>query len=98
MRQAAKSVLRVAPVAMAQPPAVRPIAQYSALRPHLACAVPLAFTAALLALTVAPSISQNPRLTWSFFGAGLVLTAWTALLFARLQASHGTRAIEVVLR
>ena len=39
-------------------------------------AVPLGFTAALLALTAVPRVQATPILTWSFWGAGAVLLIW----------------------
>src|SRR5687768_4817346 len=39
-------------------------------------AIPLAFTAALLALTAVPRVQATPILTWSFWGAGAVLLIW----------------------
>ncbi len=54
-------------------------------------ALPLAFTLALAVLTLLPSIRQNARVLWAFFGAAAVLLAWNAVLFA----SAGRRAFTV---
>lgn len=43
-------------------------------------AVPLAFTAALLALTALPRLQTTPILAWSFWGAAGVLLLWQAWL------------------
>ena len=50
--------------------------------PGRAFALPLIFTAALLAFALYPPVRQNPHLFWSFVGTGLVLLAWTAVLSA----------------
>ena len=50
--------------------------------PGRALALPLIFTAALLAFALYPPVRQNPHLFWSFVGTGLVLLAWTAVLSA----------------
>jgi Na+-translocating ferredoxin:NAD+ oxidoreductase RnfD subunit len=42
-------------------------------------------TAGLLALSLLPRIRSNETLTWSFWGAGVVLLLWQALLAARRQ-------------
>lgn len=43
-------------------------------------AVPLAFTAALLAMTALPRLQVSPIVTWSFWGAGAALLIWQVLL------------------
>ncbi len=43
-------------------------------------ALPLLFTAALLALTALPRLQSTPILTYSFWGAGAALLLWTAWL------------------
>ena len=40
--------------------------------------IPLAFTAGVLALTLAPRVLQSPRLNWSFWAAGGLLLIWQA--------------------
>jgi len=51
-------------------------------------AIPLAFTAALLALTALPRLQATPRLTWSFWAAGGVLLLWQAWLAFASPASR----------
>ena len=51
-----------------------------------AFAAPLAFTTALLALTLLPRVRQNEALTWSFWGAAAVLLVWLAVLALRARA------------
>ncbi|HJQ97357.1 MAG TPA: hypothetical protein VJ826_03530, partial [Candidatus Polarisedimenticolaceae bacterium] len=46
-----------------------------------AYALPLAFIAALLAMTALPYVHGNPRLLASFLGAGGALLAWTAAAY-----------------
>src|SRR5687767_47256 len=43
-------------------------------------AIPLGFTAGLLALTALPRVQATPLLTWSFWGAGAVLLIWQLFL------------------
>ena len=47
--------------------------------------LPLAFTLAMLALTAMPRLQTTPVLTWSFWGAGVVLILWNLLLFLRVS-------------
>jgi len=47
--------------------------------------VPLAFTAGLLALTLLPRLRATDRLLWSFWGAGVVLLGWLAVLAIRAR-------------
>lgn len=54
-------------------------------------AIPLAFTAGLLALTAIPRLQATPILTWSFWAAGAALLAWQLFL-----AFFGTRPFRVV--
>jgi hypothetical protein len=48
-------------------------------------AIPLAFTAALLALTALPRLQATPVLTQSFWGAGAVLVLWNLWLIFRFS-------------
>lgn len=59
-----------------------------------AFATPLAFTAALLALTLLPRIRANAALTWSFWGAAVVLLVWQALLAVQAQR-EGARSLRL---
>ncbi|HEX6214266.1 MAG TPA: hypothetical protein VFZ38_05575, partial [Vicinamibacterales bacterium] len=54
-------------------------------------AIPLGFTAALLAMTAMPRVQATPVLTWSFWGAGGVLLVWQILL-----AALGKRPFRIV--
>ncbi len=46
-------------------------------------ALPLAFTAGLLALTLLPRLQRSEQLLWSFWGAAGVLLAWLAAIAIR---------------
>ena len=48
--------------------------------PLVILALPLAFTASLLALTLLPRLQRSDALLWSFWSAGAVLLAWLALI------------------
>jgi hypothetical protein len=50
-------------------------------------ALPLAFTAALVALTAMPRLQTTPILTWSFWGAAAVLLLWNLWLFFRFSGT-----------
>ena len=50
-------------------------------------AVPLAFTAGLLALTLLPRLQRSPDLLWSFWGAGGILLIWLAVIATFAKAS-----------
>jgi Na+-translocating ferredoxin:NAD+ oxidoreductase RnfD subunit len=50
-------------------------------------AVPMAFTAAMLALTFLPRLQVSEHLLWSFWGTGAVLLGWLAILAVRGQVS-----------
>ena len=54
-------------------------------------AIPLAFTAALLAMTAMPRVQATPTLTWSFWAAGAALLVWQLLL-----AFAGRRPFRIV--
>jgi hypothetical protein len=56
-------------------------------------AVPLAFTAGLVAITVLPRFHVNPVLLWSFWGAAGVLLLWTLSLV--LTAKRPYRIVVV---
>ena len=50
-------------------------------------AVPLAFTAGLLALTLLPRLQRSDDLLWSFWGAGGILLIWLALISISAKAT-----------
>jgi hypothetical protein len=55
-------------------------------------AVPLGFTAALLAMTALPRVQATSVLMWSFWGAGAALVIWQLLLWAtRLRPDASPR-------
>jgi len=58
-------------------------------------ALPLIFTAALLALTALPRVQVTPFLTWSFWGAGAVLALWTAWLTLVAKPARPRRILFV---
>ena len=60
--------------------------------------LPLAFSAALGALTALPMVRQNPRLFAAFLGAVAVLGAWNAALFLWSRATGRLLKLEIVPR
>jgi hypothetical protein len=60
-------------------------------------ALPLLWTLSLLTFAAYPPVRQNPRLLWSFLGAGAILLAWNAAL---LLVSRSRRAfiLDISLR
>ena len=89
--------VRIDHMAPIPPTGLRPEAgnATSSLRP---LALPFAFTMALVALGLLPSIQQQPILRWSFWGAGGVLLALNAALLGVCRQRGRALAIEVVLR
>src|SRR5438067_2389613 len=73
-------------VAQVQPSAPAPWSVK--LPPARALCLPLMLIVALFAFTLYPPIRQNPRLLWSFVGAGSVLIVWTLLLLATAVRQH----------
>jgi len=63
-----------------------------------AYALPLGFALALLAMTALPYVHGNPRLLWSFLGAGGALVAWTAAAYAAAKRSGRELVLETVVR
>ena len=62
-------------------------------------AIPLAFTAVLLALTALPRVQATPVLTRSFWGAAAVLFLWNLWLIVRFSGkSHRPRIVGVAPR
>jgi hypothetical protein len=62
-------------------------------------ALPLAFTAALVALTALPRLQTSPVLTWSFWAAAAVLVLWNFWLFFRFSGkSRRPRIVGVAPR
>ena len=60
-------------------------------------AVPLAFTAGLLALTLLPRLQAAMALLWSFWGAGAILLVWLGASFARLPRALKTARRRIYL-
>ena len=52
----------------------------------------------LLGLGLLESVGQNPRLWWSFVGAGITLLTWIAVLFGSALRTGRTLTVEIVLR
>ena len=66
--------------------------------PQHLLALPLAFTAALAAMTLLSPVVRNTHLLWSFWGATASLIAWNGLLLAGALRRGWTLRVEVVLR
>jgi hypothetical protein len=64
----------------------------------LALALPLAFAAALAALSLLPSVQQHTALARSILGAAGFVAAWTGLFFYIAGPRHRAVGLEVVLR
>jgi hypothetical protein len=60
--------------------------------------LPLVLTGVLGLLAFLPRIQQNARLTWSFWGAVVVLLVWQAVLAVRLRGSGQGRRFVPLLR
>ena len=60
--------------------------------------MPLGLTLVLLGLGLLESVGQNPRLWWSFVGAGITLLTWIAVLFGSALRTGRTLTLEIVLR
>jgi hypothetical protein len=61
-------------------------------------ALPAAFVAILLALTLLPEVHENPRLLWSFLAPAGILLVWAALLAWDAVRQGRTLTLLVVLR
>jgi hypothetical protein len=68
------------------------------LSPGSALALPLLFTALMMAGAWYAPVHQSPRLLWSFLGTGVVLLAWNGILFASALHQRRRFTLEVVLR
>ena len=68
------------------------------LSPTWAVGLPLGLTLVLLGLGLLESVGQNPRLWWSFVGAGIALLTWIAVLFGSALRIGRTLTLEIVLR
>ena len=68
------------------------------LSPTWAVGLPLGLTLVLLGLGLLESVGQNPRLWWSFVGAGITLLTWIAVLFGSALRTGRTLTLEIVLR
>ena len=60
--------------------------------------MPLGLTLVLLGLGLLESVGQNPRLWWSFVGAGIALLTWIAVLLGSALRTGRTLTLEIVLR
>jgi hypothetical protein len=63
-----------------------------------ACLIPLAFTGALAAMTLLPSVGQHQRLQWSVMGAAAILAAWAIGLAVAGRARGRVLILDVSLR
>ena len=68
------------------------------LSPTWAVGLPLGLTLVLLGLGLLESVGQNPRLWWSFVGAGIALLTWIAVLLGSALRTGRTLTLEIVLR
>ena len=84
-----------AATSLAEPPAPAAVLRLSTAQ---AFALPLAFTLGLLALSQLPVVGRNPRLLWSFLGAGFALLAWSAVLFGTSLRNGRTFTLDIILR
>src|SRR5580704_10633114 len=75
-----------------------PSPTFRELSPGRAFALPLLFTAGLLAFCPYSPVRQNPRLLSSFLGAGAVLIVWDVLLLVSARRQSRVFRIELVLR
>ena len=60
--------------------------------------LPLAFTAALAAMSLLPVVMGNAHLRWAFVGAATVLGGWNGLLLAKTRRQRRVLTVNVVLR
>ncbi len=60
--------------------------------------LPLAFTAALAAMSLLPVVMRNAHLSWAFVGAAAVLGGWNGLLLASTRRQRRLLAVDIVLR
>jgi len=84
----------------AKPQAAVPprVARFTGLRPARALLLPLTFTLLLVAVGLSSAAPHNPRLLWSFLGAGASLLSWSAVLLALALRRGRTLAVDVDLR
>ena len=68
------------------------------LSPTWTVGLPLGLTLVLLGLGLLESVGQNPRLWWSFVGAGIALLTWIAVLFGSALRTGRTLTLDIVLR
>ena len=60
--------------------------------------LPILFVAGLVAFALYPGVRENPRLLWSFLGAGAVLAAWTLALLVGTRVTGRSLTLEIALR
>lgn len=92
----ATAVKRRAALKPQAPP--QPATRRASLSPARALAIPLAFTLLLAALGLASSVRAVPTLRWSFWGAAVVLLAWSAVLLVTAVRRRRLLSVEVSLR
>lgn len=64
----------------------------------MAVALPLAFAAAVAAITLVPSVGSEPGVVRAVLGAAVALVAWAAVLYLTARRAGRTLALEVILR
>lgn len=75
-----------------------PVARLTSLRPERAVVLPLVATLAIVAMGLLPSVRQNARVLWSFWGVAAALLTWNVWLLATSISRGRTFALDVVLR
>ena len=72
----------------------------SAVEPstHRGFLLPMAMTVVLVVLSFVPRVQGNPILTWSFWGAAIVLLVWQIALFLRIRGGSAARSLRSELR
>jgi tetratricopeptide (TPR) repeat protein len=68
------------------------------LRADQAVRLPLAFILLLFSFTLLQPVRQTPGLLWAFVGAGIVLLAWTATLYASARRTGRQFNLEISIR
>ena len=79
-------------------PASAPTPRTLAVSPARAVALPLLFTAGLLACVLYAPVREQPRLLWSCLGSAAILIAWTLALLASALRTQRLFVLQVMLR